>query len=336
MISLRRASEIDEVRSTFLQAASLILEGIALHSVALAGNDRNAFQELMRRHARELMDAGAKPAATMLVVGAAIQSMEAFARKTDQEMQAQVREIRAIVAMLSSALVRACAGNQQAVAGIRSMERGMERASQLEDIRDVKRELADCLVGVGKELERQAAEAAANDSIARCALRDPIVQMAAKEARSPGADLFADPVTGFPGVRQAQSAIAGSLNTGHWAVVVATVDRIEAINTRFGREAGDRVMLFTSRHFASKLRPSDQIFRWHGPCFLALVDRGDSAEALRAEISRLLAPRFDHTIELGERTILVPLSLSWTVIPLWQQENAEEVYRQIDKVLKRR
>ena len=50
----------------------------------------------------------------------------------------------------------------------------------------------------------------------------------------------------------------------------------------------------------------------------------------------VLTPRIDHTIELGERSILVPLSLSWTVIPLWQQGSADEVYRQIDKLLKRR
>ncbi|HEV2199819.1 MAG TPA: GGDEF domain-containing protein [Bryobacteraceae bacterium] len=335
MISLRRAGEIDELRSTLLHAASLILEGIAVHSVELVGNDRGAFQELMRRHSRELMEAGAKPAATMVVVGAAIQSIQAFNRRTEQEMQAQVREIRAIVALLASALARACAGNQRAVAGIRSMERGMERASQLEDIQDVKRELAGCLAGVGKELERQASEAAANDSIARHALRDPIVQLATQEASGPGAELFADPVTGLPGVRQAQSAIAGSLGAGHHAVVAATVDRIEAINTRFGREAGDRVMLFISQHFASKLQPDDQIFRWHGPCFLALVDRGDSVEALRAEMNRLLAPRIDHMIEIGERSILVPLSLSWIVIPLWQQDSADEVCRQIDKLQKR-
>ena len=59
MISLRKASEIDEVRSTLLQAASLILEGIAIHSLELVGNDCGAFQELMRRHSRELIDAGA-------------------------------------------------------------------------------------------------------------------------------------------------------------------------------------------------------------------------------------------------------------------------------------
>lgn len=335
MISLRRAADIDQLRSTLLRAASLILEGIAVHSLELVGNDRGAFQELMRRHARELMEAGAKPAETMVVVGAAIQSMEAFTRKTEQEIQAQLREIRAIVAMLASALVRTCAGNQRAVAGIRSMERGMERASQLEDIQDVKRELAGCLASVSKELERQATEAAANDSIARCALRDPVVQLATREAADPGGELYSDQVTGLPGPRQAQSAIAGSMGAGHWAVVAAKVDRIEAINARFGREAGDRVMLFISQHFASKLQPSDQIFRWHGPCLLALVDRGDSVDGLRAEMSRLLKTRIDQTIEIGERSILVPLSLSWIVIPLWQGEGADEVYRQIDKLLKR-
>jgi GGDEF domain-containing protein len=237
--------------------------------------------------------------------------------------------------MLASALVRTCAGNQRAVAGIRSMERGMERASQLEDIQDVKRELAGCLASVSKELERQAAEAAANDSIARCALRDPVVQLATREAADPGGELYSDPVTGLPGPRQAQSAITGSMGAGHWAVVAAKVDRVEAINARFGREAGDRVMLFISQHFASKLQPNDQIFRWHGPCLLALVDRGDSVDGLRAEMSRLLKTRIDQTIELGERSILVPLSLSWIVIPLWQVEGADEVYRQIDKLLKR-
>jgi diguanylate cyclase (GGDEF)-like protein len=111
--------------------------------------------------------------------------------------------------------------------------------------------------------------------------------------------------------------------------------RIEVINTRFGREAGDQVMLIMSQQVASKLRPNDQVFRWHGPCFVALVERGNSLEAVRAEMGRALAPRKDHTIVLGDRTILVPLSLSWVAVPLWQQNDPKEVFQQVENLVKR-
>jgi diguanylate cyclase (GGDEF)-like protein len=332
MISLKRAADVEEIRSTLLRAASLILEGVALHSMDVDGSDRRGFQELIRRHANELLAADGNPAGTMVAVGAVIQSMEAFNRKTERLVQDQARELRAMIAMLAAAFGRACRGSGRAIDGIRSVEQHMEKASQLEDIREVKRELADCLAAVGKELERQRAEAIANGAIARTALRDPIVKQATEECQD---DPGIDPVTGLPGARQAKNAITAKLGGGNWAAVAAVVDRIEVINTRFGREAGDQVMLFMSQKIASKLRPSDQVFRWHGPCFVALVERGNLVDAVRAEMARALAPKTDHTIELGSRTILVPLSLSWIVIPLWQQESAEEVFRQVENLLKR-
>lgn len=332
MISLKRAGEVAELRSTLLRALSLILEGVALHSVEIDGNDRAAFQELIRRHEHDLLAAEGNSAATMVAVGAVIQSMEAFNRKTERVIQDQARELRAMIAMLAAAFGRTCRGNGQAIEDMRGVERRMEKASQLEDIRDVKRELASCLESIGKELQRQQIEATANEAIAQTALSDPIVKRATEEVHE---ELSVDSVTGLPGVRQAKNVISEKVGAGNWAAVAAIVDRIEVINTRFGREAGDQVMLFMSQQIASKLRPSDQIFRWHGPCFIAVLERGNSVDTIRAEMSRALAPRTDHMIVLGSRTILVPLSLSWTVIPLWKQNSAEEVFRQLEHLLKR-
>jgi len=332
MISLKRAGEIAELRSTLIRAVSLILEGVALHSVGIDNNDRAAFQELIRRHERDLVAAEGNQALTMVAVGAVIQSMEAFNRRTERIIQDQARELRAIIAMLAAALERACRGGGRAVEGIRSVERRMEKASQLEDIRDLKRELGDCLASMGKELQRQQEEITANEMMAKTALGDPIVKQATEEAHD---EFSVDPMTGLPGARLAKDLISEKIGASNWVAVVAIVDRIEVINSRFGREAGDQVMLFMSQRIASKLRPHDQIFRWYGPCFIAVLERGDSVDAIRGEMSRSLAPRTDHTIVLGSRTILVPLSLSWTVISLGKQESAEEVFRQVEHLLKR-
>ena len=274
-----------------LRALSLILEGVALHSVEVDGSDRRGFQELVRRHVNELLAADGNPASTMVAVGAVIQSMEVFNRKTERLVQDHARALRAMIAMLAAAFGRACRGSGLAIEGMRTVEQHMEKASHLEDIREVKRELADCLAAVAKELERQRAEATANEAIARAALGDPIVKRATEESQDgPGID----PVTGLPGARQAKNAITEKLGGGSWAAVAAVVDRIEVINTRFGREAGDQVMLFMSQKIASKLRPADQVFRWHGPCFVVLVERGNLVDAVRAEMGRALAPHGSH------------------------------------------
>jgi hypothetical protein len=221
MISLKRASEVEAVRSTLLRAVSLILEGVALHSLEVNGNDRTGFQDRIRRRAQDLLAAEGSADATMMAVGAVIQSMEAFNRDTERLIQEQTRELRAMIAMLAAAFERACRGRGRSLEGIRSVERRMERAAQLEDIREVKRELADCLENIGKELERQQAEAAVNDTIAQTAFNDPIVKKATEEAHEgPGLD----PVTGLPGVAQAKDAITAKLRAGYWCAVAAVVD----------------------------------------------------------------------------------------------------------------
>jgi diguanylate cyclase (GGDEF)-like protein len=317
--------------SALLHATSLMMEAIALHAIRVDDHDCGAFQEEFRKHARDIAREGITPPETLVTAGAAIHSLQTFTRNTEQRIHAQLSELRSMVSMLASALARACQGNQRAVTNLQGVEKQLKSALQLDDVRAAKLKLEECLAAVQAESERQMVEASVSTRSANRALHDPLVRQAWNEPDA------ADPVTGLPGKIPARRAFEEALQYGeHWAVVPVVVDRIEAVNLRFGRAAGDQILLAIGQILAQKLGPRDQLFRWHGPCFVALLERPPSVEGIRSEMARLMGLRIDHTIKLGRRAILLPVTLSWTVLPLWENASMQEIVEQVDEFVAKR
>ena len=45
------------------------------------------------------------------------------------------------------------------------------------------------------------------------------------------------------------------------------------INTRFGYSVGNQVFHLYSKHLAQSLQQHDELYRWTGPGFIALIER---------------------------------------------------------------
>jgi hypothetical protein len=65
------------------------------------------------------------------------------------------------------------------------------------------------------------------------------------------------------------------------------------------------------QHLAQRLSSNDRLFRWRGPGFLALMDRTGPEISIRAEIARMVSARLEQEIELGGRSVLLPIGASW-------------------------
>jgi GGDEF domain-containing protein len=93
---------------------------------------------------------------------------------------------------------------------------------------------------------------------------------------------------------------------------VLLIDRLSLYNRRYGREVGDGVL----RHYATLLQkifaPRD-LFRWTGPALVML--RQGTQEKVQSELRRSLDSRAKFEIEIGARSILLPLDACWSVFP---------------------
>jgi diguanylate cyclase (GGDEF)-like protein len=95
------------------------------------------------------------------------------------------------------------------------------------------------------------------------------------------------------------------------------IDFFKAVNDRYGHLIGDEVLLLLSRLMGSSLRAQDQLYRFGGEEFVALLtcaDAGDAAvafERLRHKTEEYVFPRVGHvTISVGFTEIVAGDSAS--------------------------
>src|SRR5208282_2957702 len=96
-----------------------------------------------------------------------------------------------------------------------------------------------------------------------------------------------DRVSGLPSFEKAEHEIAARVgaDSGYYAAVFV-VERVESVNLRYGAATGDRLLRAFSEHLVSKLSPEDEVFRWRGPAYVALLKRTGLADIVRAEVAR--------------------------------------------------
>src|SRR5262249_41588697 len=85
--------------------------------------------------------------------------------------------------------------------------------------------------------------------------------------------------------------------------------RMEQINARFGIRTGNEVLLRYGQHLRTTLlRPCDELFRWGGPAFVAVLEREEPLPEVRREVGRAVSNRFDCEIRNGTAVVSVSVT----------------------------
>jgi diguanylate cyclase (GGDEF)-like protein len=286
--------------------AGLILEAIACHAVESDQQDREAFQACLRQIVTKMEHTGS--GAQMLVLtGEAIKTIETYHRGVQRSLGSQIKELQSIVSLFTRSMLQVSKGTAGSATKLRHIERQIEKSSQTEDLRALKTQLEESLAAI---CEEAAAQERRSEEIAG-QLRDTMSRPETAAVLSEAvADL--DMTTGLPNFRVAEQAIRSALaaRTSTYAVLFC-VDRLEVINGRFGFSVGDRILMLFGQHLAQRLSKTDSLYRWRGPGFLALLDRAGPEISIRAEIARMVSARLEQEIELGGRSVLLPIAASW-------------------------
>jgi GGDEF domain-containing protein len=324
VLSIRRYLNEYGTESTnpLLRVCTLLLEGIAKHALAF---DREEYQEFRA----SLQQLGSALQTTLVkdeseaIAQAVCEALGDYNRAAQRAQGAQTVELRCMIEMLSQTLVALAESGGQSVQALQSIQKEVESARQLDDIRLLRARLGDSLKSISDEARRQKER---NAEMLRQA--EEAGRLASGTQQEPDVDR----VSGLPTFPKAEDEIAvrvGADSAFYAAVFV--VERVESVNLRYGPTTGDRLLQVFSERLVSKLSSKDEVFRWRGPAYGALLNRSGPTDRVRAEVARFASERQEQSLEIDGHAVKVPLGCAWTILHLADCRIGEEACRQIDR-----
>lgn len=145
-----------------------------------------------------------------------------------------------------------------------------------------------------------------------------------------------DALTGIPNrvllADRMKQAIARSLREGKtMAVCYLDLDGFKPINDTLGHEAGDQVLIETTRRIAGAIRAGDTVARLGGDEFVVLLLDLDREEEYVPILERILET-VAYPIEVRERSAVLGVSIGVSVYPL-HADNPEILLQQADRAM---
>ena len=237
---------------------------------------------------------------------------------------AKSTELQSMLGMLTAAVSQISGASQSSVARLQDLQRQIEHAVMLDDVRSLKLRLSECLESMWAETLRQRDESAKVVTGLKQGLHG--IQAPKQAEAGPGID----PLTGLPSRVEGEAAILAAGGPGlHAYAALFVLGRMQAIASRYGSELSDGVLMVLLQRLSLGLSPQDQFFRWSPDSFLAVMHRKESSDLLRRELSRLFSVRMEQTFEIASRTVTVPISPTWTIVPIFEVTPGE-VLRKLD------
>lgn len=318
----------DDLLSAHRRMIASLLDGIVVHAVRGDALDYSRLESDLVNLRNGLSADDLSSADLLISTGSALKAIQDYNRRTGFLLQAQAMEVQKITGMLTQTIVNLATEGSTNVSRLQALERQLESATGLEDVRLLKQKLSECLVAIREEKIRQKFVSESTVQGLTEGLR------AARPDRPlPSADAL-DAITGLGTRPAAETAIASAADSGtNVYAAFFVIDHLHGLNTRFGRAVGDQTTMMFAQHLAQHLRPQDAVYRWSGPAFLALLTRDEPAEKVRRELGPTASARLELNVESRGRAVLLPINFSWTFLPIPVCGKAGAVVDQLDAFL---
>lgn len=337
-LSLKRHLDgsASDLTAALLQLCQLLLRSMRLHVVRGEETEVLRFQSSVLELEKRVAAAPAA-AEVLMVAGEAAKTFEDYCHQTNRFLRVQSNELAAMMSMLTSTVTSISAASQTAVDQLSRVEKRIEQLSYSTDLPRLKVELADCLAMVREEAFRQREQNAATIHTLQRGVSDAqqrILEASPAEGRTPTTPQLRDSVTNLPGRADAEDALAQARSKRNIYAAVLPVDRLGLVNSRFGSESTDKVISFFAEHLKAHLRSEDRLYRWSQNAFLALVERQQPQDSVRADLSRFASSKLELTLEHHGREMLLPVSSTWVLLAASECRTHEALVAKIDGFLK--
>jgi GGDEF domain-containing protein len=325
-----------ELTSALLQLCQLLLRSMRLHVVRGEASEVARFQSAVLAMEQRVGTAP-EPSEVLLVAGEAAKTFEDYCHHTNRFLQVQSTELTTMIGMLTSTVASISAASQTSVEQLSKVEKRIENINHATDLPKIKEELAGCLAMVREESFRQREQNAATiHSLQRGVLDSQKRMEEATHADAHGArePLMRDAVTGLAGRADAEDALLRARDTKDTYAAVLPVDRLALVNSRFGSQSTDTVVRFFAEYVQQHLQPGDRLYRWGPNAFLALVERKQAQDTVRADLARFASAMIELPLAHHGKEILLPLSSTWVLFSCREGRSHEALVTKIDAFLK--
>jgi diguanylate cyclase (GGDEF)-like protein len=322
---LDRRMDAGETIDALVRFIRLFLHGLEQHSVESAPAETARFRQEIRSLASQF-ESEPDPSEILIMGGALVKALQEHNLRASQFIAHQSREYNAIVGMLARAVAGLADGCDETVTGLQGIARELEKGAAIEDIREVRSRLAKCLEGLRGETARH--KQTTTQAISEIKKG---VSESQQRLQSTGHVVDLDRCTGLPGRPAAERCIAElASGAGRFYAAVFVVDRVQMVNQRFGAAVGDKMIIAFAEYLQQNLSKTDRCFRWSGPSLLVMLEGNSSHTAVRSCVQRLLPAKLEKNFEIGSRSVLLPITATWTVVSIAEASGAEEVFQKLD------
>lgn len=306
---------------TLRQVISLLVDKLGESAVDAEPDESSDFRMDIRA-IREALTLDLPQENLLILVQSATQALETYNGRITRRIANQTANYQTIIKLLQNTLVKTAGENAETVQNLARIGEDLERGNGFKDLQSLKLELSKCLSSLRDEVER--ARAGRQSVIEK--LQIEIESYRELDESLPQRKL--DAATGLARQSACIEAIQEAIDIGtrHYAVVMV-VNRVQPVNARFGREAGDRMLSRFKEYVETQLRASDQLFRWTGPAVVAILERPETFDHVCATVRHMLDSSIDANYEVNGRSVLIPVSAAWSVIML--TATPEAIARQI-------
>jgi GGDEF domain-containing protein len=311
----RTTKDPDDVGNTKEAALRrmILLTLEAVETFTIPGDDidyrqfRADIRHLSERFNRELHSED-----TLILAGQFCTSMKDYFDRTSRFLSLQNTEYQKMVSMFTDTISSLNNSGQRTVEHLREIEQEVERATLIEDVRSLRVRLGECLSNIREEIDRQESITA---ELGSQLVQEPQISAETVVSPQPIVQTANDPVTGFPTAKQGESALLLALEHEHASFVVPIIPKgAEKIYAQLGSEVGDSCLYKLAEKLRVLTNRGDHVFRWHGVAFLAILTRPTTITEVRREVYNVINAQCDESIQIGGRTIWLPISATWDVI----------------------
>jgi len=288
-----RAEAPGPLSAALRQALRMLIAGLPFEPVPnRTGHGGEAAGELLKRldEARHSFD-------VLEVADEAPAALERDARAARARHRAQSEELQAMISMLTETVASISVHKDSSVARLQQIE----RVSLVEDMRALKTSLSECLAAVREAALQQQVQATES------------IQRLESQIRSSKAHLASQPPPPAEDSDLVLSDEPEPRESGYAAVFL--LDRADLIARRYGESVRSEVLAFVRQHFKRMLMPNDRSIRWNSAAFVVLLQRTGTADDVSAELRSLASLGRSQYFDVGDRSVLLDTSLTWTVFP---------------------
>jgi GGDEF domain-containing protein len=264
------------------------------------------------RHLSERFKRERTPEDTLILAGQFCSSMKDYFDRTSRFLSLQNTEYQKMVSLFTDTISSLNNSGQRTVEHLREIEQDIERATLIEDVRSLRVRLGECLSNIREEIDHQ--ENITAELGSRLAQEQQLSAELVVDSR-PIVQTANDPVTGFPTEKGAESALVSAIEDERDYFVVPIIAKgAEKIYAQLGSEVGDSCLYKLAEKLRVLTDRGDHVFRWRGVAFLAILKRSATTTEVRREVYNVINVQRDESIQIGGRTIWLPVSAAWDVI----------------------